>query len=309
MFVATGAVTGPTRVIAIDARRGRVLWRRDLPGRTSAANLALAGDRLFVSSNGDAGTLALAVTDGRLLWTAPWFGIGAPPPVAANGIVVGSSGDLVAYSQVDGHPVWRSSGGGGGAGTAIAGDSLFLSLACTGPQRLRLADGSRVWLGDEPCFGPFGIPTVAGSWLLVRRGLVQVRDASSGAVVGGGWQSTYAPAVAGRLGLFANAHRPRQPLPFGHTLTARRLPGGQVRWRFRGDGYLDSSPLIARGVGYVGSGSGRLYGLDLRTGRVRWRTDVGAPIHASDEDEFVAGLAAADGLLLVPAYRRLVAYG
>lgn len=73
--------------------------------------------------------------------------------------------------------------------------------------------------------------------------------------------------------------------------------------------YLDSAPLVARGTAYVGSGSGRVYGLDLRTGRVRWRGDAGAPVRAPVEAGFVAGLAAAEGLLLVPAYRRLVAFG
>jgi outer membrane protein assembly factor BamB len=88
------------------------------------------------------------------------------------------------------------------------------------------------------------------------------------------------------------------------------MPDGHVRWRFRGDGSLDSAPLIARRVAYVGSGSGRLFAVDLRTGRVRWRTDVGAPILSSEEDGgYLAGLAASNGLLLVPAYRRLVAFG
>jgi outer membrane protein assembly factor BamB len=311
VFVATGPPHGPARVIAVDARRGRIVWRRTMSGRPEAANLALGDNRLFVSSDGDPALLALGPADGRELWSAPGSRIGPPAPAAAGGVVVVADQNLNAYSQADGRRIWEQLGLGDHLGPAIAGDGVWLNQPCPGALRLRLADGTRAW-GDAPVCGDVhaGIPAVAGRWMVARLDRVQVRDAATGVLVGGGWPSTYAPAVAGRIGLFADARRPVQPVAFGHTLTARRLPDGKVRWRFRGDGYLDSAPLIARGVAYVGSGSGRLYGLDLRTGRVRWRRDVGAPIQASDEDRgFLGGLAATDGLLLVPAYRRLVAFG
>jgi outer membrane protein assembly factor BamB len=60
---------------------------------------------------------------------------------------------------------------------------------------------------------------------------------------------------------------------------------------------------------YVGSGSGRLYGLAGRTGRVRWSDWLGTPIPASPaEFDMQTGLAAGEGTLVVPALRRVVAY-
>jgi outer membrane protein assembly factor BamB len=311
VFVATGPLHGPARVIAVDARRGRVVWRRTLPGRAEAANLALGGRRLFVASDGDPAVLALSPEDGRVVWTAPGSRIGPSAPVAAGGVVLVAHGDLDAYAQADGHLVWRQGALGDHAGPAVAGDGVWMNQPCPGALRLRLADGARVWADPFTCDNVVsGIPAVAGRWLVARLDRVAVRDARTGARNGGGWASTYAAAVAGRLGLFVDARRPRQPVAFGHRLTARRMPDGHVRWRFRGDGSLDSAPLIARRVAYVGSGSGRLFAVDLRTGRVRWRTDVGAPILSSEEDGgYLAGLAASNGLLLVPAYRRLVAFG
>jgi outer membrane protein assembly factor BamB len=85
---------------------------------------------------------------------------------------------------------------------------------------------------------------------------------------------------------------------------ARNLKTGRVRWRFRGDGYLDSAPLIAGRILYVGSGSGWLHGVRLRTGRRVW----GSPISAPGGSGTLSGLAAADGTLLVPALGRLIAY-
>jgi hypothetical protein len=59
----------------------------------------------------------------------------------------------------------------------------------------------------------------------------------------------------------------------------------------------------------VGSGSGAIYGLAARTGRVRWRDRLGTPIPASPGLwDMQTGLAAADGTLVVPALRRVVAY-
>jgi hypothetical protein len=55
-----------------------------------------------------------------------------------------------------------------------------------------------------------------------------------------------------------------------------------------------------------------LYGLDLRRGRVVWSTNVGAPILGTDEQNVSqphTGLGAGQGLLVVPAGTRLVAYG
>jgi hypothetical protein len=58
---------------------------------------------------------------------------------------------------------------------------------------------------------------------------------------------------------------------------------------------------------YIGSGSGTLYGLSTRTGRVRWRDKLGRPIPWSVQLwDMQTGLAAAEGTLVVPALGRLV---
>src|SRR5204862_7923558 len=86
-------------------------------------------------------------------------------------------------------------------------------------------------------------------------------------------------------------------------------------WSFAGEGYLNTAPLIINGGGdrfvLVGSGLGRLYALDAASGQQIWSTDVGTPITGVDEQnasEPLAGLAAGQGLIAVPAGKTLSAY-
>jgi outer membrane protein assembly factor BamB len=131
-----------------------------------------------------------------------------------------------------------------------------------------------------------------------------VYDAAGGAIVGR-MRADLTPAFRGRLGVFPD--RGTDPGDHvGHTLKAGDLTSNRVRWRFRGDGYLDSAPLIASGLVFVGSGSGRVYELALGSGRRVWRASARTPIAAPSAG--TAGLAAAEGTLFVPALGRLLAY-
>jgi eukaryotic-like serine/threonine-protein kinase len=54
-----------------------------------------------------------------------------------------------------------------------------------------------------------------------------------------------------------------------------------LAWRAPTDGDVISSPTIANGTVYVGSGDGHLYALDLATGVRRWRYDAGSGVSSS----------------------------
>src|SRR5262249_61874477 len=93
-------------------------------------------------------------------------------------------------------------------------------------------------------------------------------------------------------------------------LHAMALPATSTAWTFAGDGTLVSAPLVVGQQVYVGGTSGMLYALDASTGRVTWRTNVGASIPDPDQQIIAVptGLNAGDGLLVVPAGNLLVAY-
>ncbi len=55
----------------------------------------------------------------------------------------------------------------------------------------------------------------------------------------------------------------------------------EIRWRFRTNGEVISSPAIAAGIAYVGSDDGDLYAIDESTGKLRWKFKTSARIPSS----------------------------
>jgi outer membrane protein assembly factor BamB len=190
---------------------------------------------------------------------------------------------------------------------------FIVMSSCPDVHRLRRSDGAEVWHPENGCHGGGGsVPVLYRNRLYAvesdRIPPGDVYDAATGAIVGP-MRADLTPAFAGDLGVFPQTwRRGEQGTASPVTLVARNMKTGRVRWRFRGDGYLDSAPLIAGRIVYVGSGSGRLYGVSLGTGRRVWRADAGSPIPAPGGSGTLSGLAAAEGTLLVPALGRLVAY-
>ena len=99
----------------------------------------------------------------------------------------------------------------------------------------------------------------------------------------------------------AFAHGLRFALDEG-VVEASPAAGGPLRWRFAGDGLASAPPLVVGRQVFVFSRSGRLYALDADTGARLWSTVAPAQPLAG------RSLAAGEGLLLVPTYKRLVAY-
>jgi outer membrane protein assembly factor BamB len=67
---------------------------------------------------------------------------------------------------------------------------------------------------------------------------------------------------------------------------------------------ISSPPVIVNNYVFVGSSSGLLYALDATTGTQPWSKNLGAPIPAPATPgvgQSLTGLAAGDGLLIVPA--------
>jgi eukaryotic-like serine/threonine-protein kinase len=56
---------------------------------------------------------------------------------------------------------------------------------------------------------------------------------------------------------------------------------GGIKWKFKTNGAVVSSPAAADGVIYVGSADGNLYALDQETGAQKWKFDTGEPVVSS----------------------------
>jgi outer membrane protein assembly factor BamB len=105
-----------SNVYALDARTGRVVWRRPFHRTSGGPNgLAVAGGRVFGST--DTATFAHDAASGRVLWERRLTTARQPidiAPLAADGLVVtstvgmhpGGRGRLFALSASDGEVVW-----------------------------------------------------------------------------------------------------------------------------------------------------------------------------------------------------------
>src|SRR5258708_23684741 len=54
-----------------------------------------------------------------------------------------------------------------------------------------------------------------------------------------------------------------------------------VKWKFKTNGKVISSPAIAGGVVYVGSTDGRVYAVDAASGMRRWAFPTKGPVNSS----------------------------
>jgi outer membrane protein assembly factor BamB len=310
VFITADLPHGEGRAVhALSARSGRTLWRRP-----DTAQLAYDQGRLFAVRLAEFGELehtllALAPATGRVLWQRT-VGLYAGPPVASGGVVVLPDRGLHAFRAADGALLWHAPEAEAESLPAVAGGVVYASSGC-GQSAVARDTGQLLWHTPHECTSAgVGIPVFHSGRLYVREGYPppgDVYDAATGRRLRA-MPSDYAPAFSGGLGLFTDGRVPREYVVFGHTLTARSLPEGRTRWRFRGDGYLDTEPLIVNGTVYVGSGSGRLYGLSLRSGRIAWRTRLPRPVLGSLMGGLGGGLAAGEGLLVVPSFGRLVAF-
>ncbi len=93
------------------------------------------------------------------------------------------------------------------------------------------------------------------------------------------------PTVAGREVVYHSLD--------GHVYVLDRGTG-KLRWSYRVDSPIESSPIVHDGVDYFGAWNGRLYALDLRRRRLRWSRELGAKITSS--------ASIADGTLYIGDY-------
>ena len=95
--------------------------------------------------------------------------------------------------------------------------------------------------------------------------------------------------VAAAVTLIGEVHRPESagsPMFRGGPAHTGVYEGGGptlagLAWRAPTQGDVISSPVVAHGVVYVGSGDGHLYALDLATGERRWAFDAGSAVASS----------------------------
>lgn len=177
-------------------------------------------------------------------------------------------------------------GGAQAAPGALASSPMFRG----GPARTGSYQGASMrsldprWQFDTGVF-LHSSPAVAGGTVYVGSGAnAYALDAATGvprwiAPLGDGSVGASSPAVGGDLVFFgiSNANGPGTL----HALDART---GTAKWTYAAGSDMTSSPVLAQGTVFVGTGegqSGTVHALDAETGSVRWRFAADAPVISS----------------------------
>jgi outer membrane protein assembly factor BamB len=310
-----------TSLHAFDQATGETLWSR----RISASlwsNAAYDAGRIFVI-DGTGLTQAFDATSGALLWSISLYKSLETysfntPPTAANGLVYTSgsglgnpAGKLFAIRASDGSIAWTQPVAHGGMSTpALSATSVFVSYSCGVVYAFDRTSGQPRWQNDGPCTGGGGTMPAYHDGKVYARDFTagnEVIDAETGATEGT-FEATLIPAFADGIGLFLVGD-----VAFdGDTPELRAVKDGQTLWTFTGQGELRTAPIVAGSTVFVGGSTGIVYGLDLHTGQLIWSSDVGPYgwIWPPNEQGFgpLTGLGAGEGVLVVPAFDRLVVF-
>jgi outer membrane protein assembly factor BamB len=306
--IGLGSSTG-SQLVALDQASGHTVWGPiQLP--EGWAFPAYDGGKVFViTSAGGVGPGTLQSYDaesGSVDWTKTFpLGIGFEnAPSAANGILyLGAANTgtyLIAIDEGSGSTLWQQSVlSGTGSTPAVTAQGVYVAVPC-GTVGFAPLTGASLFSDSGGCEGGGGATAVVANnvfYSLMGQPANGIYvSATTGAQLGT-FVADVVPAINSTSGFFLKSG----------TLTARSLSANSALWSFQGDGGLISSPIIVNQAVIVGSSSGQLYALDAATGAQLWTTNAGGAITGGTSN-VISGLAAGDGLLVVPAGSTLSAY-
>jgi outer membrane protein assembly factor BamB len=212
---------------------------------------------------------------------------------------------LTAFDESSGAQVWQQNVSGTNAAPAVTVDGVYAAPVCFAFD-LQPATGAVIWSNNTGCEGGGGnTPVVGGGRMYapLSPGFYagNVYAAESGQVLGA-FSASAPPAISTSSVFTLN----------NSTLQGTALSNDQILWSFAGDGTLVTSPIVVNNFVFVGGSSGNLYALDATTGSQLWTKNLGAaiagPATGGSATQGATGLAAGDGLLIVPAGNKVNAF-
>ena len=301
--------TSASALYALDARTGGVLWAQSPPsGYGSWIGIAYENGMVFAipsrSPGSDGGALfAFSAIDGHQLWIQhfSYRFFGDAMPTAADGVVyVDFISVLFAVRESDGAILWSFFAGDANSTPAVTADGVYVSGPCQ-DYKVAPQTGQQIWYYSGNCDGGFGYSAAVYRSLEYARlldfdsnygGTLHVTDGS----YGGSFDSTYSPAFWQNTVFYTKSN----------SLVGVDISDSRPIWidfPSSGDTY-SCNPVAVNGVVYMGTTHGHVYGYSTDTGSQLFTGDLGDEISCSD----LVGIAAGDGLLVVPAGTKVFAY-
>ncbi len=248
---------GGDAVIGLDAGTGRVLWTHHTIGEDmpSPALVRANGVDELVYANGHDRIRALALADGRTLWTIRTHGIATMSSAAAAGrrvyVVVGTSPNSGRHDHIEaidarsGSIRWRAPYGNADCSPTVADGLVFVEGSSSSNDR----PAGRNAFNEVDAVSE-------------RTGLLRWR-----------WFSRYGrftPTGSNEEGVagLADAATFYQAIPATRDFVAFDARTGRVRWRLRTAARVKMSAVEYRKRLYFGDTAGTFYVVDARSGRV-----------------------------------------
>jgi hypothetical protein len=322
VFVLAGdSNAGTVNLYALRATDGKKLWGPASIPEGAYWWAAAAYDKgvIYVVPDSTAGfssgaVYAYSAKTGKQLWSATLPGqyLFSSPPTTGNGMVytggAGSGGTVYAVREKDGSVAWTNGvQNGDNSSPVVTKNGVYVSYSCPQTYRFNALTGKQIWNYQGGCEGG------GGATLALYRGLLYVRDtynystnsiileASTGNMVGG-FNTTFIPAFLNDTAFYTETN----------AMTAVDIKTGNTIWTANppnGDSYA-SPPIVVNSTVYVGTAAGNLLAYKGKDGTAVATIAVGAPISAFDSGNYsspVAGLSAAQGMIVVPASTNVVA--
>jgi outer membrane protein assembly factor BamB len=306
VYVTTAATqTQHARALALQRETGETTWRFDL-GAAQTGYLTYEAGRVFEVdtevSTGGAMLRALDAQGGTADWQVPVIGnqpISTAPPLAYGGVLyvlgAGTGGTLYAVDEGTGTLGWQALLSNGPSGPpAISGDGIFV-FGESGDTSAFGFGGNTLWQNRDESGTGVAAPVLVDHTLYeARYPFNALVDTRTGASVATTFMTDRPPAFGEGFEFDV----------IKGVLRATQMASGAAVWTFAPGGGVATSPLIDGNTVFVGSTIGTIFALDAMTGVVEWSESTGADFLTQQG----FGMAAAHGVLVVPAGNELLAY-
>lgn len=290
-------IMNKSSVQAFDIQTGKLLWK--YPARNSIKNTIAYYNNIVVAQDAECNLYAINATSGELLWKQK-IGLTGFPYLAEgltindNIVYAGTGKGLAAYNIDDGQVIWKNTGWDQHESATttltiaknilISGaqwGGLFANNAISGEFLWKLSDNGISDRGSSPVYQD-------GKLYLISRKSIFIIDPTNGAILKTAelpidLDVTSTPLITDSDIIFGSATRglisvDKESLKIKWNIQTNTSLVFTTPYSMPPSATVETSPILSQSTVYFGASDGYLYAVDLESGIVEQKINLGAPI-------------------------------